>query len=180
MSNLDNFISQKPQVSLLDSLFSKQLPRVCSEPLLSIDTKSDPAITMSTSIIFRSEVATPYIMIWEIHLPLVHLIVVVSRQHVSLFIKFYLHVYKSRINESALWREIFVINRCCAFVTECVAVRRQDFGSKVRTSSEQTDQPRFDGVVQMYVHRRLQGLSRHQERLDTVLRKQFETLITKN
>lgn len=42
-SNLNNFISQKPQMSLLDCLFSEELPLVYGEPLWPVDAQSDPA-----------------------------------------------------------------------------------------------------------------------------------------
>lgn len=49
-SNLNNFISQKPQVSLLDGLFPKQLPCVRSEPPLPVDTESDPASNIHSNV----------------------------------------------------------------------------------------------------------------------------------
>lgn len=57
----------------------------------------------------------------------------------------------------------------CVCVTKCVAVRCQNFGSKVRTRPEQMHQPGFDRVVQMCVDRCLQRASGHEERLDAVL-----------
>lgn len=42
--NLNNFISQKPQVSLLDGLFTQELPLVDGEPLWPVDTQSHPVV----------------------------------------------------------------------------------------------------------------------------------------
>lgn len=62
--------------------------------------------------------------------------------------------------------------------TECVAVWRQHFGSKVGTSPEQIDQSDLHRVVKVKVHWCFKRAAGHEERLDSVLRKQLGTLET--
>lgn len=62
------------------------------------------------------------------------------------------------------------------YVTQSVAVRRQNFGSKVGTGTEQVHQSIFHQVVQMRIHRRLQGASWQEERLDLVFVRKSGTL----
>lgn len=63
-----------------------------------------------------------------------------------------------------------------SYLTKSVAVRRQNFGSKVRTGTEQVHQSIFHRVVQMWIHWCLQGASWQEEGLHLVFVRKSGTL----
>lgn len=83
-------------MSLLDGLFSKQLPPVCSESLPSIYTKSHPVTAQHVcDYPALKDPTVRFIKATQLtqnHLPSEYVISVAGRQHESIFIKFYLHI----------------------------------------------------------------------------------------
>lgn len=111
------------------------------------------------------------------HLPFIYFVDVTGRQYKSLLIQFDLHIYKNKkanIKPSMLVRQSKRRNQI--YVTKSVAVRRQNFGSKVRTGTEQVHQSVFHRVVQKWIHWCLQGASRLEEGLDPVFVRKSGTL----
>lgn len=154
-------------MSLLDGLFSQELPPVYSEPLWPINTQSYPVTCPALRLASNNTES------WNLIYKTIYLLYTASpwlagstNPSSSSLISTSTGTKKQTLNPLCLCynqRKKDHIN-----VTKSVAVRCQNFGSKVRTGTEQVHQSIFHRIIQMWIHRCLQGASWQEEGLDLV------------